>query len=68
MRRLALVAAIVLAVSACGDNQSEPIDLPEAPQWETLRDGERSFRCVTLWQKHGYAGGLAMWCYESEGE
>ena len=55
-----LVAIAIIAIAAAGCSASSVEIEHDGSQFQTVVDGERTFRCAFL--KRGYAGG--MWCYE----
>lgn len=69
MKSAAALLVALLAVTSCGgDNVTSPPsrEAPVTDGWQTVIDPETDakFRCFMQWRKVGYAGGLAMFCYE----
>ena len=69
--RAALILAVALFVVGCGERTATNVapTKPVVDGWQTYIDPvtDVEFRCVERWVSTGYAGGLAMWCYQVNG-
>lgn len=67
MKRLAvLVVAGGIVLAGCTTSKPVGVSNLDQPAWETITDDltGRSFRCLFVWRKVHYAGGLTSVCYE----